>query len=509
MEISKQTKQAILSALQILFVFTLSFGIASYFSFIGVDPHHDGIMLKPASDIAHGQMLFRDTFTQYGAFASLLQAWALLIFGNYLVVIKLLTAAFYGFVVVLLWLIWRIFLPEGLATLACIILIFLSPFHEPNLVFFTWSSVYSLFFQMVALFSLLRLLKTKKFRWQILAGVSSALTFWSRQPVGFLLVIGVIFFVLLMKFKKHTIPSFKYFFISLFGTHAVFFSWILINHALSDWYYQTIRFPSIWVTSASQNPIVLFMNFCANMFPQSYSPFSIWTLMPLVALYMGYINFRKKKITVNESSIILVSIVCLASWLQYHPVSDTHHQWWAMSPMIGFALYFALSFGFRFSRKFLYLVICLLLFFPDIAYHVRLARRKIRISSSYQTITKPIVLKGMRVPPKEKLFYEEATTRLSIFEKTHPGSFAVTNIDQALYPLFDGKNTNCYKITVNWNWKIYDPQLEKKYSKAMNDCIQKFKPAIFTHRSQIIPAGYYRATKGESLRNVFLLLPRN
>src|SRR3954470_22772839 len=43
----------------------------------GVDPHHDGIMLKPALDVLAGQTLFRDTFMQYGALTTYLQALAL------------------------------------------------------------------------------------------------------------------------------------------------------------------------------------------------------------------------------------------------------------------------------------------------------------------------------------------------------------------------------------------------------------------------------------------------
>jgi len=78
-----------------LALFALTLTIASIFSVLGVDPHHQGIMFKPAFDVAHGQMLFRDTFTQYGALTTLLHAWALRIFGDYLVVIQIETALFY------------------------------------------------------------------------------------------------------------------------------------------------------------------------------------------------------------------------------------------------------------------------------------------------------------------------------------------------------------------------------------------------------------------------------
>ncbi len=509
MRMNKKNKRRMISALQVTLIFLVTFGIAGYFSFLGVDPHHDGIMLKPASDIIHGRMLFRDTFTQYGAFTTILQSWALLIFGNYLVVLKLLTAFFYGLIAVMLWFIWRLFISEALATLACIILIFLSPFHEPNLVFFTWSSVYSLFFQLVTLYSLLRFFKTEKLRWQIIAGSAAALTFWCRQPVGIMLFGSIVFYLLFLKFRKFKVPYIKPFFIFYVLVHDAFFIWIIANKALAEWFYQTIRFPGIWVTSASHNPIVLFMNFVGNMFPNSYSPLSIWTLMPLLALYLGFTYVMKRRLSKGDILPLLFICITLGSWLQYHPVGDTHHQWWALSPMIGFALYAALNLGADNRKKIIYLLICLLLFAPDMVYHVRLARRKIRNYWAYPTVTKPEVLRGMKVPPEEKRFYEEAMDKLTEYKKIHPDSFVITNIDQALYPLFDGKNINCYNITVNWDWKSYDPKLEKIYSRAMKRCIEEYKPAIFTHRSQVIPDGYVRATKRESLWNVFLIVPKS
>src|SRR5436309_682817 len=40
------------------------------FARIGIDSHHDSIMLKPALDVLSGQALFRQSFTQYGALTS-------------------------------------------------------------------------------------------------------------------------------------------------------------------------------------------------------------------------------------------------------------------------------------------------------------------------------------------------------------------------------------------------------------------------------------------------------
>lgn len=492
---------------QILFVFLLTIGVAGYFSYLGVDPHHDGIMLKPASDIARGQMLFRDTFTQYGAFTTILQAWAVAVFGHSLVVINLLTVFFYGLVAVMLWLIWSLFLPPYLATIACVIWLFQAPYHDPGYAFLPWPSVYALLFQLVTLYALLRFLQTKKSRWQLIAGSVAALTFWSRQPVGFLLIGSIVFYFLVLKFKKYRFPSLIPFFVSYIITHSVFIIWIVSNHAFSDWFYQTIRFPATWATSASPEKIILLMNFFYNMFPNSYSPLSIWTLLPLVTLYLGITYLSLKKINKTHAMVLLAVCINLASWLQYHPVNDPRHLYWAAAPMIGFALYTALSLDTDKKKSFTFLVICLLLFIPDMFYHARLARRKIRKFWSYPTISRPAVLKGMKVPPEEKKFFEETMDELDAFKKKYPTSFITTTGRDAMYSLFDGGNKNCYKFTVEWGWIAFDPQLERNYQAAMKKCIETYKPAVFTQKLYYHPIGYKRVTKGESQTGNYLMLP--
>jgi len=494
------------SFVQITLIFLLTIFISGYFSNLGVDPHHDGIMLKPASDIARGQMLFRDTFNQYGALTTILQSWALTIFGHYLIVINLLTVFFYGLIAVMLWLIWSLFLPELLATLACLIWLFLAPYHHPDTYFLPWSSVYALFFQLVALYALLRFLHTKKYPWQIVAGISAAFTFWSRQPVGFLLIGSIIFYFLILRFKKYKIPTVKPFFVSYIGAHAVFFIWLFANNAFSDWFQQTIFVPGVWATTG-RDTISMFFFILGNLFPKSDGPLSIWTLMPLSILYLGFIHVAKQKLNDTHALILLIVCVNLASWLQYHPVNDPRHLYWAAAPMIGFCLYAALRLSTNKKRSFTILIICILLFVPDMVNHARLARRKIRKYWAYPTLTRPETLKGMKVQPEEKLFYEDAMDQIEKYEKNNPRSFITTTASDALYSLFDGKNINCSKLTVEWSWKFYSLKMDNDFNKALQSCIAKYKPAIFTHDTYYFPKGYKRVTKGESWTNNYLLLP--
>ena len=94
MKFSSMKKERTYWWVQPLLIFVITAGMASYAAFLGVDTQHDGVMFKTASDMAHGNMIFRDSFNQYGALTSIIESWFLLIFGNYLIVIKLLTAVF-------------------------------------------------------------------------------------------------------------------------------------------------------------------------------------------------------------------------------------------------------------------------------------------------------------------------------------------------------------------------------------------------------------------------------
>ena len=99
-----------LPSILLFFAGTLFFGI---YSLLGIDLHHDGIMFKTACDAANGVALFRESFSQYGVLTPLLQGAALKVFGVELVVLKLLTALFYGASLVVYDNIWkRFFKPE-------------------------------------------------------------------------------------------------------------------------------------------------------------------------------------------------------------------------------------------------------------------------------------------------------------------------------------------------------------------------------------------------------------
>ena len=73
---------------------------------LGVDPHHDGIILKTALDVLSGQVLFRDTFNQYGALSAYLHALALRVSPT-LYSMQIMTVGAYAVSLIFFYGIWR------------------------------------------------------------------------------------------------------------------------------------------------------------------------------------------------------------------------------------------------------------------------------------------------------------------------------------------------------------------------------------------------------------------
>lgn len=139
------------------------------FALIDVDPHHDGIMFKPAVDVLEGQVLFRDTFSQYGAGLPYLQAAILGLFGPTLLALRLATVVVYALAAGLLVDVWRRLVPSSLACVSLGLWLVLPGFFVQGFPFLPWSSAYALLFQRGN---------------ALLCGVACGLVFLCRQPVG-------------------------------------------------------------------------------------------------------------------------------------------------------------------------------------------------------------------------------------------------------------------------------------------------------------------------------------
>jgi hypothetical protein len=228
---------------------------------LGIDQHHDGIMLKPALDVLAGQVLFRDSFTQYGALTTYLQAMALW-FSPSLLSIRLLTVAAYGATLVMLYAGWRLILPRSLAILSCVLFMLFIPAYERDYwnneywLFSPWSSVYAMMFQSLGLYALLRMIMGEHpRRWGMLCGIATACVFWCRQPVGIIMAgcLGVIW--LALHWTNWTPGTHRKGPVlwSLLGgflaVNALLLGELYVTGALPQWWYQNIVWPGRWSAS--------------------------------------------------------------------------------------------------------------------------------------------------------------------------------------------------------------------------------------------------------------------
>ncbi len=172
--------------------FGVTFGLFFPFSLRGIDPHHDGIMLKPALDVLSGQTLFRDTFSQYGPLTTFIHVVFLWALGPTLSAIKIATVVCYALSASALVTYWRVFLPRSLVVLSLAVWLFFAPFFDMDFTMLPWSSVPALFFQTLgAFFQVKAISKWSPKLYPALSGLSCACVFLCRQPVGGCLLLSL------------------------------------------------------------------------------------------------------------------------------------------------------------------------------------------------------------------------------------------------------------------------------------------------------------------------------
>lgn len=335
-----------------LLIFLAVFFLFSLYAFINIDTLQDSNLFTPAVHVARGLVLFKDTFFQYGTLVSFLHAFVIKIFGEYLVTIRLLNVFFYALTAVLLYNIWSKFLSKSLSLISLIFWISLWPFFDEILL--PWSSVYALVFQNIAFLSLLIFIEKRGHKYLWIAGISTALTFWCRQPVGIFLYFAVVaYFIFLLLVRKYIVKkAFTYIFhFSLAATisSVPFILYFIINGAFYDFWLQSFVFARAYVIAVrgiSVDQVIKSLFIGRYWKDGTYLQHFVWSIIPLSSIYLTgkpiLDVIRKKKMTQNSMKLFLAGLVCAASWLQYYPMTEPEHFFWADTPIIGlfiFAIY--------------------------------------------------------------------------------------------------------------------------------------------------------------------------
>jgi hypothetical protein len=145
-----------------------SFFVTVPFAAIGLDLHHDGIMLKPALDVADGQVLFRDTFSQYGPLTTFLHA-AVLKISPTLLALKVFSVAADAVALGVFYLVWRSILPRSLAVVSAAMFVLLNPLFVSVWTVLPWSSDIAMVFQAIAWLALVQtIVADRRLPWAVL-----------------------------------------------------------------------------------------------------------------------------------------------------------------------------------------------------------------------------------------------------------------------------------------------------------------------------------------------------
>jgi len=481
-------------------LFISTFTIASIFSALGVDPHHHGIMFKPAFDVAHGHMLFRDTFTQYGALTTLLQAWALQLFGDYLLVIQIQTAFFYGLISLCLYYIWLKILPRWLTIISVVIWLLLAPYYRTLMPFVPWSSVPALLFQMLSLLLVLDALSKKSHIIMMLAGGLAVLTFWCRQPVGVFHCASLFFFLTTIPLItgqswKEAMIDCAFFVTGVIVASLPFFAWLTLNGALTDMYLQSIKAAIFFGTTTYQTESYsLFVNILMALlaYEEKISHFyTPWSILPLICLCLLFIlvvkRWRDRDSIKSHLPLYGLLLVSVASWMQYYPVPCLRHLYWAATPMIGvfsYGVWKLCEWLFAKQKKLQVIIICIVLtfIFKD-QIDAGIFNGSIKLSILKTKIEAPMVLRGMYTTSVSAVKYKEIDR--SFRDAIMKNSYLLNLTSDALYLTFIGPQKNFHPMYIDWG--KYNDFIYPDFQKQRSAFIKGAKPLLLSIEGEDIP----------------------
>ncbi|HEY5955951.1 MAG TPA: glycosyltransferase family 39 protein [Polyangiaceae bacterium] len=486
--------------LQGLLVFVVCYGFHAQLAPYGVDPHHDGIMFKPALDVSQGKMVFRDTFTQYGGVTVLLQAAALKVFGARLVVIKMQTAVTYGLCFLVFWRAWSRLVPSPIAVMLCLVGAVLGPDSVAEAL--PWSSVFALLFQALALLLAMRYLERGRDVELVLSGASAALAFWCRQPVGVFLAAGMLGALLVISLRMPPryaeLPgkySMRLFFgddwrgralsaMLLYGggfvlVNAVIMLWLASYGALDHWWKQSIVLAKIWSETTGQGHSLPFVLSC--LFPAGH--LRMWCLLATAVVISTirtgspFLDPKSSNFSFNGALGLLASVVALTSWMQFYPVACNYHCYWGGIPMLGVFAYLLYSTHLSSSlvvRSSIVIVASGLLFYDDAK--VRIEAVKPHIGGINVPIHGIPALEGMYSSYAEVKSYEALASLFQTYLEAYPEGTVVTGLGDGLFPALLPRQASYHPFYMNW--PSITPRVYPDRHDAYVSYIKDFRPII-------------------------------
>jgi hypothetical protein len=451
-------------SLKFLGVFLLTLIIYIPFSRLGVDPHHDGIMLTPALVVARGGVIHRDIFSQYGPITAYLQAVFVWIFGPQLLSIRIASATYLSLAVALLYSSWRRIFGEGIALFSYLLVISSSYFFVSNSPMHPWSSDVMLFLQALTVYLLVvsHSLQGKKAAvFTYMGGFVLGLQFANRYVAAFLMLIGISIYYLFAKKEK-----LRYLWLGVVSSAGAALLLLSLSGSYNEWYFQAIQFPRNWVsdvsgiggwyairnaiishslpgaalllmivlgfnaassrikilTSLQRVIIVLFTTlFLIITSPNLTVPYwntsdILWTFagLLLIATPWYFLRFQNDVVGDTTGEAILFIAAAAASTAIF-PISDIRHLYWGLIPSIGPGLMFLKSHINLKRNQVVLASLSLVLLVPSTLQNVETTVEMDRIS-----VANAPILQGMLMDRKYSQFFNGRFQIIDRFLAVHP-----------------------------------------------------------------------------------------
>ena len=458
---------------------------------LGVDPHHDGMILQPALVVADGGSVHGQVFEQYGLLTPWLHGLAVRIFGRTLVAVRLSSAAMLSGGIALFFAVWRDRWNRITAYVALALTVCTAYFLSPGMDMRAWSSDTLLLVQGLSLWIGTRAL-TRGNSWYGLLGATSTLAIFTRLGPGMVQFLLILLVVLYLGSKRV--------FTFLVGALTVALAVIavlLLTRSSGEWWYQTVQGPLEFASQRAQSgvlgfaaqlgrqhlvPVIVgpvaaglairgrwssskmgrtmrvFLATCTALWllgshkvlqPTNLARSDIsWTVLSVSAIAILILLARSISSGVQNPFDLLQAGIVIAASSQLYPVVESRHLWWSAIPAMG--LFVATSANYLVRRE-KSIVVGLLIGLPltvtttsDVLANLRLPRVEIEHLS---------VLRGMYFDKSYYAYFKENFNSLFFYLTEHPNTPVLNLCADGLFASITGVSDMADAYYVEWSFR--------------------------------------------------------
>lgn len=307
--------------------FTLSLLMSLFVNFVNVDIYHEGDKFPSVIVMSDGGMIFRDVNNIYGFLVTVLQFPFVSIFGDYLVVSRLVGYLLKVSIVFVFILLLKKIVGLRISVFVTSAWLVMTPsWNNLNVTRFTngfsWPTHYGLFFVLSSILVLTYIRKDSQYTWfqYFISGLLMAMA-WSAR-LEYIAAWLVVLLILSILGSRREV-DFRNLFAWLAGGVCYFAGsliWLFYNGAIQDWFSQTVL---VWFSDPPAQPKMtaswLFMN-----------AFSFIAIASLGCISLGLIyHFGTKSILgYLLSSVIIVAFISAGVLVKDYVLSDLNVGAW-------------------------------------------------------------------------------------------------------------------------------------------------------------------------------------